>query len=121
MKIFFLEEPISNIHFVWQDLQEDLSSYWILPSSLVSLDIEVKVLLADICSLLNPTDYLKAVENYEEIESYLLNQVSLTGFFLFDQNECFLPAAWFLSRTMIIHENTLKNLLFPFEIIPLFL
>ncbi|XP_066927211.1 cilia- and flagella-associated protein 54-like isoform X2 [Clytia hemisphaerica] len=63
-----------------KELQEVLSSYWILPSSLVTLEIEVKVLLTDICVLLNPSNLPMAVECYEDIESYFLNQLVLQGY-----------------------------------------
>jgi len=51
----------------------------LLPTHLTKLQLEIKVLMADLDALLNPNNLQTAHEHYKDIEQYMLNQV---GFFV---------------------------------------
>ena len=47
-----------------------------LPASMVTLALDVKVLIVDLCALVNPSMPAQARMNYDDVDSFLLDQVS---------------------------------------------
>lgn len=58
-------------------------NWLLLPTPLVKLQLEIKVLMADLNALLNPNQLGTALEQYTDIEQYALDQVCLFCYFCY--------------------------------------